>query len=64
MNGDDFTPFERERLRRMMTSYERYVWLFGLIGSLTKWIAGVSAALIAAKMGLDWVASLGRAKPS
>jgi hypothetical protein len=43
----EFTAKERKRLRQQLIHYERWVWFWEFLGTTGKWIAYVSAGVIA-----------------
>jgi len=41
-SASEFSPEERERIRRMLVSHERTVWLWSLVGLWSRWMVYVS----------------------
>lgn len=48
----EFTAAERRKLRRMLQSSDRAVWLWVGAGIVAKWVITVGAAITAIKFGL------------
>jgi hypothetical protein len=43
---------ELKRLRKMLELHEHTVWLWSIIGIVSKWVLSVTAAIAAIKLGL------------